>query len=804
MQQFHDNRFTQCHLFLFCLANQIVRHAACRAVKGRVDYTKEAFDGFKELCRDREAFIALIDAAIANPRGREESAALKKIMPIFNLSSSSVPWSLGERGSELPKLIALERRYGPFSNFFTAAPNDVYDAVVIRYSHGARDNLNFPSVVGVDEGSFLDTLRGGKRSFTEDRGGEAFTVKFDDDALQLLAAQNPVACMLRFDELMRGTFTHLLGLPPSDSTRATPAFAMREGVLGALGAWFAVVELNEREAPHWHAGLAGGASPALLANLAGHGRLQALFVDALSRHVKGALSDAAHAADTARRLLKVKKNRLSLGQAESDPSSEAYIIASELGAAADNLHGHVMTCTKGKRGEDGCRLCRGATHSEAACGGGLSILELVPKGREGCTACVEFRCDRCYLKSAGAEDVESADAARNVHFAAIEPSRRGAVDAVDARALVVNLKRPAVRIDGAADVGDDPVRARQCVRRVLSDNNARAHILAFVGTNRYGHTLAGLVELILAPKSLHVAKELAKLEGGRSDAANEEVAREAGAEEYARLGVLAVEMCSWWAGMVCRNAMVTEWIKVITGELGCNTAPIPMGGGVTARISGYYMCKYNVKEKLEPHKALAVLVEARKHADAYPSGADDTGTDHRTSMHTLQRAVYLAPLLTPLLASLLASLLVPLPSPRRSPHSSLHRSSHRSSSHRSSHRSSQVIKANLEMAGVVAAALITGVKSSLSSDNFEYLDVWGARRFAKILYKGGASIDDEDLADNDDDSGTWAVACFHGVCGCEFPPTKGARLCVQHAEEVSSLSLSATRLGEISEFEYPW
>ena len=95
MLNFFDLRFAYDALFYSVLGSQTMRHAASNAVQGCVEYTKKAFAGYEALCADKDSFLALLDAAIANPRGPEARVALKKIMPIFNLMCGAplrAPW----------------------------------------------------------------------------------------------------------------------------------------------------------------------------------------------------------------------------------------------------------------------------------------------------------------------------------------------------------------------------------------------------------------------------------------------------------------------------------------------------------------------------------------------------------------------------------------------------------------------------------------------------------------------------------------------------------------------------------------
>ena len=94
-----------------------------------------------------------------------------------------------------------------------------------------------------------------------------------------------------------------------------------------------------------------------------------------------------------------------------------------------------------------------------------------------------------------------------------------------------------------------------------------------------------------------------------------------------------------WRSMTCRNASLVEYCPVLSASLGCNTAPLMLGGGETAKVAGLYMCKYLVKDAYELTACLSVLVDAREHIDQYPSTAQEDTRDDRTSKHFLQRVL---------------------------------------------------------------------------------------------------------------------------------------------------------------------
>ena len=52
----------------------------------------------------------------------------------------------------------------------------------------------------------------------------------------------------------------------------------------------------------------------------------------------------------------------------------------------------------------------------------------------------------------------------------------------------------------------------------------------------------------------------------------------------------------------------------------------------------FYLVKYMTKDSVKLSASLSTLVQAKEHIDKWASTADDTGDDHRTAVHFLQRA----------------------------------------------------------------------------------------------------------------------------------------------------------------------
>ena len=106
-------------------------------------------------------------------------------------------------------------------------------------------------------------------------------------------------------------------------------------------------------------------------------------------------------------------------------------------------------------------------------------------------------------------------------------------------------------------------------------------------------------------------------------------------------GPLAARLVAKWRSpkFICRNSLLIEYNELITSLLGCNTAPIPMGCSEGAKSAMFYMIKYVTKDAAAVQESLALLVDAKKHIEQYPSTAEDVGEDSRTARHFVERCV---------------------------------------------------------------------------------------------------------------------------------------------------------------------
>ena len=89
----------------------------------------------------------------------------------------------------------------------------------------------------------------------------------------------------------------------------------------------------------------------------------------------------------------------------------------------------------------------------------------------------------------------------------------------------------------------------------------------------------------------------------------------------------------------CRNSNIVMFNPTLTSLTGSNTAAYFLGMLEQARGALFYLVKYLTKDKTELSACLVTLLDARKHISNYPSVAENTGTESRTSQHFLLRVL---------------------------------------------------------------------------------------------------------------------------------------------------------------------
>ena len=677
--QFH-NLYAQNHNFLFLLANQAQRHAATRGVSLRLKSNPESFKTFERVLANKERYCAKIEAAKADPTSKAARQLLKEVTLFASSAGKVVPWSGEERSQEITKLYALSRRFGSFSAFLTCAPDDVHQNKGLRLSYKAGRPDMFPSVPD----KLTEALQGNlpeeetEAFFREHLAAgedETYTFPFSETFMQTMANMNPVATTLVYEEIADAVFTHLIGVPPSNkrktmqSERANPKC---KGLLGLSRAWHFVTEVNGRKSFHFHAAIVGGLSPTLLADVAGFKRLEEAVCNALDTVYKAYVTPEIHMIDIARKFFRLPVVRQTYFQTTSVSTEEEFNDFekdAEITAVTCNLHSHAQTCHKGKSGKLGCRMAKPSGHPvEQTRVLAVQLKRKIENAEQHADAqeraldseddTVEWKCKCC--------SEEATDPRLFARTTRAGDSKRKDV------LISYELYRPRIETELANT---------KTLRLILSMETEAAleEFLQGTSAQRVVFQIAEDMELLLAKKS--VVPELRK--------------RFASISEEAALSLLQ----AFHEQIRCRNANIVEYCPALSGTLHCNTAPLLLGAGDTAKAAAMYMCKYMIKDAFELAACLSVLADARKNIHKYASTADDSGTPERTVRHFLHKVLNAG---------------------------------------------------NKELSPTQAAAIVLGIPSSKHSHNFVNAYIWDAISLRAVLQKGGRFLCEAAEGSDDD------------------------------------------------------
>ena len=168
---------------------------------------------------DEEVFLQRLAAAKNDPLSKESRNLLKDVSRFVISSGRSIPWSAEERASEITRLYAMWRRFGPPSAFLTVAPDDVHQPTVMRLSFRSGSSSTFPAA---DDGLLsclqgtgsIDDVRAFQDKVAAAVPGENYAFSLDEQVLQWLATCNPIATTLFYEQLAEATFTAIIGVPP--------------------------------------------------------------------------------------------------------------------------------------------------------------------------------------------------------------------------------------------------------------------------------------------------------------------------------------------------------------------------------------------------------------------------------------------------------------------------------------------------------------------------------------------------------------------------------------------------------------
>ena len=272
-----------------------------------------------------------------------------------------------------------------------------------------------------------------------------------EPTLQTLASDNPIATTVIFNQTVQNVRGILYGID-LDGKKTIPLDDRERGIAGVPVADSAVAENNKRGASHIHAQFYGGILPSMLADVAGHPKLEAEALAALDTVVRGELPLEIHAIVIAQQQLHVAKRRCAAFPPvlpETPDECHAFVFDGLLVVGNSHTHLHQATCTCGKKGKTGCRLCAPWAHGNA-CTTCRELRVLNTTTNADPDAGEQFRCEQCYAGGALRADppdtkaVRAADIRRDVAYTSHSATPRDNSDARDERALAVEIRRRAL------------------------------------------------------------------------------------------------------------------------------------------------------------------------------------------------------------------------------------------------------------------------------------------------------------------------------------------------------------------------
>ncbi|KAI9551001.1 hypothetical protein GHT06_005557 [Daphnia sinensis] len=146
--------FATCHRFLFCLFDQLQRHAAARAVSARFKNNPESLEKLQAWVAD-PTFLQDLARAARNPQHKSARALVARVTPHIKTTSSTVPYSSAQRKASMQHLYALAQHFSMPSLFLTYTPDFASGVLNLRLSLPLLNNIELPAS---DDG-ILEALR---------------------------------------------------------------------------------------------------------------------------------------------------------------------------------------------------------------------------------------------------------------------------------------------------------------------------------------------------------------------------------------------------------------------------------------------------------------------------------------------------------------------------------------------------------------------------------------------------------------------------------------------------------------------
>jgi hypothetical protein len=606
--QFH-NRFAMDEVLIFHLFDQRSRWAVVNRVAALVKANTTAFQRFQEVTSQPGFLQRLERAASDSTEGRR---IFQELQPAVNVAGMRVPYSPQERAAAITHILALIHRFGLPSVFMTVSPDDAHHPMSVRLSFPSIANVGFPADPAAAQ-AFMAAMQ---------RDGVAAVAGQDVREVQLphRIASNPVAAAYMFRELLAALHRDLFGAPLASETKTSRPYMVRvRGLFGRCAATYFVVEAQGRGTLHVHLLFWGGMPPDVVAAVAAYPALLQRVREVLDSMFVAQLPVPQHILGMARRINRQRPQRtiyvptpILTADAPASAASVAFTRAATATLDNANVHVHCETCTKPPLGQRQCRMCRPAPEAAQT-----DVVQLMPlAGTQRGYEVAPVAQERGLLRPRGELDP---------------------LPVADSRILVIELQRGRAQLP--APLRDDDLQGESVQRALAILTAAPPHLGSPLPT--------GLFEREATLRRLRLAQAEAAL---WQDAVAAYAALEP--EQRARLQQM----------LPLRNGYVVETSDTLAVLTGSNTCCYPLGAQESARATVAYTIKYMTKDAVKVSATVALLHEARRRIEDYPSIAADTGTEQRTARHYLAHILNRYQGLQELSAQQAASELLGLPS----------------------------------------------------------------------------------------------------------------------------------------------
>ena len=600
---------------LFYLFDYKMRHACMKNLSCKIRSNPKAFKEYASLMNSEE-MKSKIKQAARNPEKKDAKEVIRLVSPFLKIGSKNTFCAPLKGDDGLSKTYAMTRRFGPASTFLTITPDDISNPTSFRLAMRSDNNVTFPATCTDD---FLDCFRNNEKFV------QCCEIKVPTNysARVKAATSNPVAVALEFQSLMENIMTILIGCKPSMTMHnnsknvKTWYFQLpskkgthRKGVFGHITAFYGQIETQQRGALHFHVIIYGGLCPKLLESCASFTELceevqkalDTMYIAEIPRclHVQHELLQTMKSTVSARQFLpKQQMKQASLVVPTSASVKEKWLAFLYDTILETGIHQHTFTCKKLPAGAYGCRGARPSGLCEAT-----KPVQIIEK-EYNIHLDKEKHVQICTYKTIKEQEPREK---RNIE---VQP-----IPEIDKRIIVWELQRrkleslpefPNVlelqltKIDMTNETNDEETQETiatakdfcvDTMRRILDE--CKGYTIDIEKIQYINHWYSQLNPLSV----IQIYKKIAgKLEG--------------------------------------LNGYVIETNKNLSNLCSSSINASLLGNSQQSRSALFYLTPYLCKNKVELESCLQLLARAQQKILEYPSTANDTGTETRTTQHLL-------------------------------------------------------------------------------------------------------------------------------------------------------------------------